>query len=155
MFSITNPAQAPAVIGAAVTAEVGIVGALKAAGARYVLVANLPDLGLTPAFRAGGAPMMAQGTALASAYNQALFAGLASQGLSVIPVDTFGFLNEVVANPGAYGFSNVISAGCSTAVQGGSSIFCSPASYVSADVPGGYLFADGVHPGTRTHSMLG
>ena len=101
MFSIANPADAPAVIGAAVTAEVGIVGALKGAGAQYVLVANLPDLGLTPAFRAGGAPMMGMGTALATAYNQALFDGLSSQGLSVIPVDTFSFLNEVVADPGA------------------------------------------------------
>ncbi|MDQ2701578.1 MAG: autotransporter domain-containing protein [Pseudomonadota bacterium] len=154
LFSVTSLAQAPAVIGAAVAAEVGIVGGLKAAGARYVLVANVPDLGLTPAFRAGGAPMMAQGTALASAYNDALFAGLASQGLSVIPVDTFGFLQEVAADPGAYGFSNVTSAGCSTAVQGGSSLFCSPASYVSPDVPGGYMFADGVHPTTRTHAMM-
>src|SRR5690606_32201136 len=92
--SVPNPAQAPAVLGPAVTAEVGIVGALKAAGAQYVMVANLPDLRLTPSFRAGGAPMMAQGTALASAYTDALFSGLASQGLSVIPVDTFSFLRE-------------------------------------------------------------
>ena len=154
MFGITDPTQAPAVIGAAVTAEVGIVGALQSAGARYVLVANLPDLGLTPAFRAGGAAMMGQGTALATAYNNALFAGLASQGLSVIPVDTFAFLNEVVADPGAYGFSNVTSPGCSTAVQGGSSLFCSPASYVAPDAASGYLFADGVHPTTRTHEMM-
>ena len=154
VFSITSPAQAPAVIGAAVTTEVGIVGALQAAGARYVLVANLPDLGLTPAFRAGGAPMIAQGTALASAYNDALFSGLASQGLSVIPVDTFSFLREVVANPGAYGFSNVTSAACSTAVQGGNSIFCSPGSYVAPGAADSYLFADGVHPTTRTHALM-
>src|SRR5690606_17977931 len=154
MFSITDPAQAPAVIGAAVTTEVGMVGALKAAGARYVLVANLPDLGLTPSFRAGGAPMMAQGTALASAYNDALFSGLASQGLSVIPVDTFSFLREVVADPSAYGFTNVVAPGCSTAVQGGSSLFCSPASYVAPGVPDTYMFADGVHPTTRTHAMM-
>lgn len=154
VFSITDPAQAPAVIGGAVTAEVGIVGALKAAGAQYVMVANLPDLGLTPSFRAGGAPMMAQGTALASAYNDALFSGLASQGLSVIPVDTFNFLREVVADPGAYGFTNVVGQGCSTAVQGGSALFCSPASYVAPGVPDTYMFADGVHPTTRTHAMM-
>ena len=154
MFSITDPAQAPAVIGGAVTAEIGMVGALKAAGARYVMVANLPDLGLTPSFRAGGAPMMAQGTALASAYNDALFSGLASQGLSVIPVDAFSFLREVVADPGAYGFTNVVGQGCSTAVQGGSALFCSPASYVAPGVPDTYMFADGVHPTTRTHAMM-
>lgn len=154
LFSIVDPTQAGAVVAAAVTAEIGIVGALKGAGAQYVLVANLPDLGLTPSFRAGGAPMMAQGTAMASAYNRALFDGLASQGLSVIPVDTFTFLNEVVDDPAAYGFSNVVGAACSTAVQGGNSLFCSPASYVAPGVADSYLFADGVHPTTRTHEMM-
>lgn len=154
LFGITDPAQAPAVIGAAVTTEVGIVGALQAAGARYVLVANTPDLGLTPAFASGGPMMVAQGTALASAYNDALFGGLASQGLSVIPVDTFSFLREVVANPGLYGFSNVTTPACSTAVQGGSSLFCSPGSLVAPGAGSTYLFADGVHPTTRTHELM-
>ena len=36
------------------TAQVGIVGALQNAGARYILVPTVPDLGLTPSFRAGG-----------------------------------------------------------------------------------------------------
>ena len=154
LFAVTNPAQAPAVIGAAVTTEVGIVGGLQAAGARYVLVANLPDLGLTPAFRAGGAAAMGQGTALATAYNDALFSGLASQGLSVIPVDTFNFLREVVANPGLYGFTNVTTPACSTVVQGGNSLFCSPGSLVEAGAGSTYLFADGVHPTTRTHALM-
>ena len=55
LFTITSPAQAPTVIGAAVTAQVGIVGALTQAGAQYILVPTLPDLGLTPSSRAGGA----------------------------------------------------------------------------------------------------
>src|SRR5690606_38255495 len=113
-----------------------------------------PDLGLTPSFRAGGAPLMAQGTALASAYNDALFSGLASQGLSVIPVDTVSFLREVVADPGAYGFSNVVGQGCSTAVPGGKPLFCSPASYVAPGVPDTYLLAGGLPPTTRTPAMM-
>ena len=65
-----------------------------------MLVPNLPDIGITPSFRAGGAAAMGQGTALATAYNDALFGGLAANGLRVIPVDTFHFLQEVVADPG-------------------------------------------------------
>lgn len=155
MFAVqANPAQAQAIIGGAVMAEVGIVGALQAAGAQYVLVPNLPDLGLTPASRAGGAAGMAQGTALATAYNDALFGALAGQGLAVIPVDTFHFLQEVAANPALYGFSNVTTPGCSTLVQGGSSLFCSPASYVAPGVASSYLFADSVHPTTTAQAMI-
>src|SRR5690606_28518073 len=112
---VADPTQAQAIIGGAVTAQIGIVGTLQAAGAQYVLVPNLPDIGITPSFRAGGAAAMGQGTALAAAYNDALFGGLAANGLRVIPVDTFHFLQEVVADPGLYGFANVTSgaAACS------------------------------------------
>ncbi len=156
MFSIANPATAPAVIGAAVTNEVGIVGTLKAAGAQYVLVANLPDLGLTPAARANGPAYQAQATALGTAYNDALFGGLASAGLSVIPVDTFHFLREVVADPSAYGFSNVTTPGClaQPAPAGDSSLFCNPASYRNPGVANSYLFADGIHPSAAAHAMI-
>jgi outer membrane lipase/esterase len=156
MFSITNPATAPAVIGGAVTNEIGIVGTLKAAGAQYVLVANLPDLGLTPSARANGAAYQAQATALGTAYNDALFGGLASAGLSVIPVDAFHFLREVVADPTAYGFTNVTTAGClaQPAPAGDSSLFCNPASYRDPSVASSYLFADGIHPSTAAHAMI-
>jgi outer membrane lipase/esterase len=155
LFAIAaDPSQAQAIIGGAVTAQVGIVGTLQAAGAQYVLVPNLPDVGLTPRFRAGGAPAMGQGTALATAYNDALFGGLASAGLHVIPVDTFHFLQEVVADPGLYGLSNVTDAGCSTALQGGNSLFCNPGSYVDPSVQSSYLFADGVHPSAAAHQII-
>ena len=155
MFAVqANPSQAQAIIGGAVTAQVGLVGALTQAGAQYILVPTLPDLGLTPASRAGGAVGMAQGTALATTYNNALFGGLASAGLRVIPLDTFHFLQEVVANPSAYGITNVSGKACATQPPpaGGSSLFCSPAS----TVPGGanYLFADDVHPTAAAHKAL-
>lgn len=156
MFTITNPANAPAVIGGAVTNEIGIVGTLKGAGAQYVLVANLPDLGLTPSARAKGAAYQAQATALGVAYNDALFGGLTTAGLAVIPVDAFHFLHEVVANPAAYGFANVTTAGClaQPAPAGDSSLFCNPASYRDPSVANSYLFADGIHPSTAAHGMI-
>lgn len=155
LFAVqANPAQAQAIIGGAVTAHIGLVGALTQAGAQYILVPTLPDLGLTPDARAGGALGMAQGTALATTYNNALFNGLASNNLRVIPLDTFHFLQEVVANPGLYGITNVSGKACVTQPPpaGSSSLFCSPLS----TVPGGsnYLFADGVHPSSAAHKAL-
>ncbi|TVS63463.1 autotransporter domain-containing protein [Xanthomonas perforans] len=124
------PAQAQAIIGSAVTAQVGAVATLQNAGARYVMVPTIPDVGLTPRFRAGGAVGMAQGTAAATAYNTALFNGLQSAGLRVIPVDTFHMLQEIVANPGTYGFSNVTSTACNPAVPLPA---CNPTSLVAAN----------------------
>ncbi|MCW0391767.1 autotransporter domain-containing protein [Xanthomonas sacchari] len=153
LFAIAGGAPAQATIGNAVTAEVGIVASLQNAGARYVMVNNLPDVGITPRFRAGGAAAMAQGTALATAYNTALFSGLKSAGLRVIPVDTFHLLQEVVANPGAYGFTNVTGTACQPQITA-QSLTCNPTSYVSADAADTYVFADGVHPTGRTHELL-
>ena len=93
------PAQAPAIVGGAVVSQIGNVTTLSNAGARYILVPTVPDLGITPDFRRQGAAGMAAGTQLATTYNNALFAGLASANLRVTPVDTFHLLQEIVANP--------------------------------------------------------
>src|SRR5690606_10999142 len=153
---VADPSQAQAIIGGAVTAQVTLVGTLQAAGAQYVLVPNLPDIGVTPSFRAAGAAATGQGTALATAYNDALVGGLAANGLKVIPVDTFHFLQEVVADPGQYGFANVTTAGCGMqpAPAGDSSLFCNPGSYVDPNVQTSYLFADGVHPSAAAQEAI-
>lgn len=151
LFSITDFATAEPIIGGAVTAQVGIVATLQAAGAQYVLVPTVPDLGLTPSFRAQG--IAAQGTGLSTAYNDALFGALAANGLSVIPVDTFRFLQEVVADPALYGISNTTGTACQPQVTA-QSLTCNPTSLVSPDAPNSYLFADGVHPTTGAHRIL-
>jgi len=151
LFAVAAGAPAQATIGAAVADQVGMVATLEGAGAQYVMVPNLPDIGLTPSSRAGGAVAMAQGTALAKAYNDALFGGLKQAGLQVIPVDTFSILQEIVANPGSYGFSNVSDMACTSA----SSLTCSPLSYASPGAADAYVFADGVHPTTAAHRILG
>jgi outer membrane lipase/esterase len=152
LFAVqANPAQASTIIGAAVADQVGIVGSLKGAGAQYIMVPTIPDIGLTPGSRAGGPVAMAQGTALAKSYNTALFGGLKQAGLQVIPVDTFTVLQEIVANPAAYGFRNVTGAAC----RSGSSLTCAPTSFVSPDAATAYAFADGVHPSSGAHQILG
>lgn len=153
LFAVAGGEPAQATIGAAVTAQVGIVGMLKGAGAQYVLVATIPDIGLAPSFRAQGPLAQGQGTALATAYNNALFGALAQNNLSVIPVDTFHFLQEVAANPAEYGFSNITGTACQPQITA-QSLTCNPATYVSPDAPNTYLFADGVHPTTRAHELV-
>jgi outer membrane lipase/esterase len=151
LFSITDPATAPAVIGGAVTSEIRSIGTLEAAGARYVLVTTVPDLGLTPIYRATG--QSAAGTQLSTAYNAALFKGLTAAGLRVIPLDTFHLLQEIVANPTAYGITNVTGTACQPQITA-QSLTCNPGTYVSPDAPYTYAFADGVHPTTAAHALL-
>ena len=154
LFAVqANPAQAQPIIGAAVTAQVGIVGRLTAAGAQYILVPTIPDLGLTPASRAGGPTAMGQGTALANSYNNALFGALASANLRVIPLDTFHLLQELVANPSAYGIVNVTGTACLPQITA-QSLTCNPNSLVNVTAPYTYLFADGVHPTTGAHQII-
>ena len=154
LFAITNAGANPTTtINGAVTAQVGLIGALTQAGAQYILVPTIPDLGSTPAFRAQGAAAQAQGTALTTAYNNALFGGLASSGLHVIPLDTFHFLQEVIANPGAYGISNVTGTACQPQITA-QSLTCNPSSLVDPGAPNSYLFADGVHPTSGAHKVI-
>lgn len=153
LFAITAGAPVQATLGGAVAAQVGMVGRLHAAGAQYVLVPTLPDLGATPASRAQGATAMAQGTALSTSYNDALFAALKAQNLRVIPLNTFTFLREVIANPSIYNFRNVTGTACLPQITA-QSLTCNPTSYASPDAASAYAFADGVHPTTAAHKLM-
>lgn len=155
LFAVAaDPASAQTIIGGAVAAQLGVIGSLQAAGARYVLVPNIPDLGLTPRFLAMGPAASAQGTALAVNYNNALYGSLAASGMSVIPVDTFGMLREMAADPAAYGFRNATGTACMPQITA-QSLTCNPGSLVSPDAPEAYVFADGVHPASAAHRILG
>lgn len=158
--ALTDPNAIAAGTVTAAQTELGLLGGLQAAGARYVVVYNLPDLGKTPSAAAGGAAAQAGATQLAVIYNGVLNSGLAqlsNNGLNIIPVNTFALLNEVIANPSAYGFSNVTAPACTGG--SGSSIECGPQGSGApvTYAPGTdqtYLFADGVHPTTAAHAML-
>ncbi|WP_187770707.1 autotransporter domain-containing protein [Cognatilysobacter lacus] len=153
LFAAT-PTTANAIVAGAVTSEIGIVKQLTAAGARYIIVPTLPDLGATPASRAQGPAVVAQSSALSNSYNNALFGGLASAGVRVIPLDTFHLLNEVIANPSQFGITNVTGTACQPQITA-SSLTCNPTTYVNPSAPYTYLFADGVHPSLAGHEILG
>src|SRR6185437_6017031 len=145
------------VLGAA-TAEIQQIGKLEAAGARYVLVFGLPDIGATPAF-AGTGSISTAVTQLSAGYNTTLFSGLAAAGIRVIPVDVFSLAGEIAANPSAYGFRNTTSFACGpfppiTTTSTVSSQFCLPANYVAPDAAQTFFFADSVHPTSAVQAIF-
>ena len=146
LFAITAGAPAQATITSAIVEHVTVVSALSQAGARYILVPNIPDLGMTPAF-AGNA---AAGTQLSTAYNQALYGQLANTKANVIPLDVAGLLHEAAANPSVFGLKNVTTPACGAV----SSLLCGPGNLVEKNADQTHLFADGVHPTTAGHTVL-
>lgn len=119
-------------------------------GARTFLVLNVADLGKSPAVRildqafpgiAGFAGV------LSGAYNNGL-AGVV-QALSALPgidltiLDVHAMLDEVVANPGAFGFANATTA-CITPGQ----------PPFKCEKPDGYVFWDGIHPTQAMHAFV-
>jgi outer membrane lipase/esterase len=145
------------VLGAA-TAEIQQIGRLRGAGARYILVFGLPNIGATPAF-AGSASTSAAVTQLSAGYNTTLWSGLASAGIRAIPVDSFSLLNEVGANPSAYGFTNVTGLACGpfppfTTATSISAQFCDANHLAAPNADQTYLFADSVHPTTAAQKII-
>ena len=141
------------VLGAA-AAEIQQVGRLMGAGARYVAVFALPDIGVTPAF--AGSPFASAVTQLSAGYNTTLFSGLAQNGLRVIPVDVFSLFAEIRANAAAYGFTNTTGMACLPFPPFSStpnSLFCD-AAHVIPGAAETYLFADSVHPTTAVHRII-
>jgi outer membrane lipase/esterase len=144
---------------AAATAEIGQIARLQAAGARYILVFGIPNIGGTPQFAGAGAATQGAVTQLSAGFNTTLFTGLVTAGIRVIPVDTFSLLNEVAASPATYGFTNITTPACGafppiTTATTISAQFCLVGTNV---VPGGqntYLFADGVHPTTAAQAIV-
>ena len=136
----------------AATAQVGLVATLDAAGARYILVPTMPDVGKTPFGLSQGPAGSAGITQLVAGYNATLFGGLQAAGLRVIPLDTFSFINEITASPSTYGFANATSPACPgvPAALG----FCNPAAFVDPAAADTHTFADGVHPSTAAHRLL-
>ncbi len=118
---------------------------LGQAGAKNVLVANLPPLGELPRY-VGNATNRAAFNARSRAYNAALDARLVAV-RAQYPSTTFrlldaeAFFDDVLASPAAYGFTNV-----SQPALVGSTVVPNPDSYA---------FYDDIHPTRRAHSLLG
>lgn len=123
----------------------GYVASLAADGAKHILVPNLPDLGLTPFVQGAGLVPEAHGFSVG--FNTVLAAQLGSlgalfPGTDIIQFDTFTFLNDVVANPAAYGFTD-----------SGTACLPSLLDPVCAN-PDGHVFWDVFHPSTHADAVI-
>jgi outer membrane lipase/esterase len=145
---LITQAQLQANVATAAVSLATQVATLKAAGAKYIIVFNLPDIGITPFGKGSG--QGAQITAISSLYNSTLRAALDGTGVQAIRLDSFRLLNEIVANPAAYGFSNATAPACGATP----SLLCTSASLVTPTAAQTYVFADGVHPTTAAHKII-
>ena len=150
LAAAANPTNAINTISSAAGSQVTAIKALKDNGANYILVPNIPDIGLTPTAIAAGAGFQSSGTMLANLYNQTMYSGAVATGANIIPLDTFSLLQQVAANPNAYGFTNVTQAACTTA----SSLLCGSNNLVTPGANESYFFADGIHPSGRAHQLI-
>ncbi|HTP48847.1 MAG TPA: autotransporter domain-containing protein [Casimicrobiaceae bacterium] len=142
-----TPAQVQANIATAAGQTLQQIARLRDAGARTIMVFNLPDIGKTPF---GLANPTAPFSALSTLFNSTLQAGLGSLNVNIIPMNVFGLFNEAIANPAAFGFTNVTSVACTVA----SALACTPATLVAPDAAQTYLFATDVHPTPAGHQLI-
>lgn len=146
-LAITS-AQAQVNLITAASTEAAQIKRLATAGARYILVPNMPNIGTTPFGTASGAA--ATFTSLSNLYTTTLFAGLDAAGVAVIPLDVNGLLREAIANPASVGLANVTLPACGATP----SLLCTSANFVVPNAQQTFLFADGVHPTTATHKLI-
>jgi len=136
-----------AILGNAVQAVAANVAKLAAFGARRFLIANVPDLAKTPYIRFLGAtqsPLIPQFAALFSGfYNQGLLQ-VAGQSPLIRLLDTNALFDDILAAPENFGLSNTTDR-CTTPLVQGNAICSQPHSY---------LFWDGFHPTTTTHTAI-
>ncbi len=114
-----------------------IVTELEDRGAKNIVVWNTPDLGKAPAILDMGAPVSALGSFVASTMNSVLLNSIVGD-MNVKLFDLFGLMDNWVANPDAFGLTNVTDA-------------C--AQFLDCD-PSNYLFWDGVHPTSGGHQLI-
>jgi phospholipase/lecithinase/hemolysin len=151
--STETPAQQEASVQQAVTNETSFVDGLIAHGAKNLVVLGVPDLGKTP-YEMARPASDATSSALAQSYNTDLGAALrqivASGAASIDFVNTFGLLDTAIANPNAYGLTNV-----TQPVWNGN--LTDPHSGMLAATgaaQNGYLFFDDLHPTATGHALL-
>ncbi|MBW4599175.1 MAG: SGNH/GDSL hydrolase family protein [Calothrix sp. FI2-JRJ7] len=120
------------------------VESLLNAGAKKVLVADLPDLGDLPATKSSASSQSL--SAVTKAHNQDLAKSLSQlrqkfdSNSQIIELDISSLYRDAISNPSKYGFTNVTSA-CLN--QGPT---CSN--------PNHFLFWDGIHPTTAAHQII-
>ena len=160
---VSNQVASPEAGLAAMATEASVLAAqvqrLRAAGAKFVVVALVPDLARTP-FGALVSQASPQGGQLLSALSTAFNA----QALNSVPqagavvVDVNKLLSAVISNPTQYGFNadalGNTACGINPNRTGINDFFNSSLQCLGVN-PDNYLFADGVHPSAKAHELFG
>ena len=123
------------------------------AGARKVVVLTIDDYGEAPATL--GSPKRPMMSAWTRAYNEALARGAAGMP-QVVVVDAGALLREARRDPGRFGLKSGMDSACDLKkLPDEESIFCDASTLVAADANLTHLYADGVHPATAGHRIIG
>jgi len=149
------------ILGMAIASERNMILQLYQQGARQFLVANVPDLSLSPAIKLQDADFAAKGfiepgaiiqatSDLVIGYNFGLEFELTELeqmfgDISIKRLDFYSILNDISTNPGNYRITNTDSACVSFGVI--EDPIC--------DKPNKYLFWDGIHPTKKVHKIVG
>lgn len=160
LFAIlTTPGLSPTQIQAAeaqiIGNEAAFVSALAARGARRVLVVTVPDLGKVPDVTQQGPAASAAATALSADFDAKLVATLRQTagvlGLRLVFVNSLALIDQAVADPAAYGFTDATDR-CWTGsyTNPASGTVCGP-TRAAQDT---HLFWDGLHPTARGHRLV-
>ncbi len=123
----------------------GDVLGLAQLGAQHFLVPNMPDLGRVPEAIAMGPLAQAQLEQLSLGFNGGLATAMGQVeslfGLDVRVFDTFAFMNQILDDPTAAGFTDTTTPCIAT-----------PAVLTGCT---GFVFFDNDHPTTAAHALLG
>ena len=131
--------------GTAITAAGTVAEAVETlidAGAEHILVPNLPDLSIVPRMLTQPQSAIDEVQAATLAFNTALEGNLAGLDMltdaNIIRVDAYATMQDILADPVAYGFVNTTDQGINAPFEDQS----------------GYLFWDTIHPTTGGHEIL-
>ena len=118
------------------------IGLLASLGAKHFFVPNLPDFGTTPFGQAIDSALL---SLISQGFNAALANALGNLettlNIDIQEFDVYGLLHSVLANPSAFGFTNVTDP-CFNGIT-------------VCPNPDQYLFWDSGHPSARAHQILG
>ena len=120
---------------------------LAGLGAERFLISTLMPLGQLP--ENVGGPLEAVADSLTVSFNTQLLAALpslrTSLDLTIYELDTWAVMQDMLANPGAYGFTNVTDPAWNGDFAGSGTLVPNPEDY---------LFFDEVHPSTLAHGFI-
>jgi len=152
------PANPQAYIVSSANDLAAAVASLKAAGARYIIVPDLPY-----SFPSGGGAGNASTRQDRLLYTQTLWSGLAASGVNFIPADYNAMRLAIASNPAAFGFqfidTNNVACTKPAGVSSAWALLCSsnpaaPSHLVTPDADQTRLFADDQHLSTAGQKIL-